>query len=62
MKGLQVWSLVRELGSHVPCGQKTKNLTQKQYYNNFNKNLGGKAGLLKCNSHSVIVTLLKYTV
>ena len=24
MQGVQVWSLVRKLSSHVPCGQKTK--------------------------------------
>jgi len=42
-----VWvqSLVRELGSYMPCGyknkkQKTKKTTikQKQYFNKFNKN------------------------
>ena len=43
MQGLRVWSLVGELGSHAPCGQNPKNLTQKQYCNNFNKNLGEKS-------------------
>lgn len=43
MQGLWVWSLIGELGSHAPCGQKPKNLTQKQYCDNFNKNLGKKS-------------------
>ena len=34
-----VWvdqSLVKELRSHMPRGQKIKNIMQKQYYNKFN--------------------------
>ena len=38
--GLQVWSLVGELRSHMPLRQKKKtkqNIKQKQYCNKFNK-------------------------
>ena len=41
MLGVWVRSLHRELGSHVPCGQKKnktkQNIKQKQYCNKFNK-------------------------
>ena len=37
MQGVQVWSLVRELRSHMPRSQKTENIKQKQYCNKFNK-------------------------
>ena len=38
MQGLRVRSLVGELGSHMPRGQKTKqNIEEKQYCNRFNK-------------------------
>ena len=37
--GVWVWSLVRELGSHMPFGQKNKNMKQKQYCSKFNKDL-----------------------
>ena len=37
MQGVWVQSLVGELRSHTPHGQKTKNIKQKQYCNNFNK-------------------------
>ena len=37
MQGMQVRSLVGELRSHVPRGQKAKTLKQKQYCNKFNK-------------------------
>ena len=33
-----VQSLIGELRSHMPRGQKNQNVTQKQYYNKFNKN------------------------
>ena len=29
--------LARRLRSHMPCGQTTKNIIQKQYCNKFNK-------------------------
>ena len=37
MQGVQVQSLVRELGPHMPHGQKNKNIVQKQCCNKFNK-------------------------
>ena len=37
VQGAQVPSLVRELRSHTPQGQNTKNIKQKQYCNKFNK-------------------------
>ena len=37
MQGVQFRYLVREPRSHMPCGQKTKNIKQKQYCNKFNK-------------------------
>ena len=45
MQGVPVQFLVRELRSHIPCGQKTKNIEQKQYCNKFNKDF--KNGPLK---------------
>ena len=45
MQGVQVWTLVRELGSHMPNGQKKtktktkQNIKQKQYCNKFNEDL-----------------------
>ena len=37
MQGVWVQSLVRELRSRLPCGQKTKHKKQKHYCNKFNK-------------------------
>ena len=42
MQGVQVWSLVKELRSHMPHGKKEpkkqkKNIKQKQYCNKLNK-------------------------
>ena len=37
MQGVRVRSLVGELRSHMPRGQKTKTIKQKQYSNKFNK-------------------------
>ena len=37
MQRVPVRFLVRELRSHIPCGQKTKHTEQKQYCNKFNK-------------------------
>ena len=42
MQGMQVQSLVGELGSHMPLGPKTKTSKQKQYCNIFNKRLKNK--------------------
>ena len=42
MQGVQVQSLVGELGSHMPLGPKTKTSKQKQYCNIFNKRLKNK--------------------
>ena len=36
MQGVRVRSLVGELRSHVPHGQKNQNIKQKQYCNKFN--------------------------
>ena len=36
-QGMQPWILVRELKSHTPHGQNTKNTKEKQYCNKFNK-------------------------
>ena len=38
MPGVQAWSLVSELRSHMPWGQKTKTLKRKQYCNKCNNN------------------------
>lgn len=43
---MQVWSLVRELGSHMPC-KKTQNIKQKQYFDKFNKDFFFNRPLLK---------------
>ena len=45
MQGLWVPSLLRELRSHVPPGQKHQNIKQKQYCNKFYKDF--KHGPLK---------------
>ena len=37
MQGLQVQSLVKELRSYMPHGQKTQTIKQKQYCNKFSK-------------------------
>ena len=37
MQGVQLRSLVGELRFHMPHGQKTQNIKQKQYCNKFNK-------------------------
>ena len=37
MQGVWVRSLVGELRSHMPHGQKNQNIKQKQYCNKFNK-------------------------
>ena len=37
VQGVWVWSLVGELKSHMPCGQKNQNIKQKQYCNKFSK-------------------------
>ena len=37
VQGVRVWSLVGELRSHTPCGQKNQSIKQKQYYNTLNK-------------------------
>ena len=44
MQRVQFQSLVRELGSYMPCGQRTKTFKkrkkkEKQYYNKFNKDI-----------------------
>ena len=39
MQGLWVQSLVGELRSHMPFGQKIQNIEQKQYRNKFNEDL-----------------------
>ena len=48
MQGVWVWSLVEELRSHTPQGQKKRkeknqNTKQKQYCNKFNKNFKKKS-------------------
>ena len=35
--GVQVWSLVRELRSHLPQSRKNQTIKQRQYCNKFNK-------------------------
>ena len=45
LQGVQVWSLVRELRSHMLLGQKNQNRKQKQYCNRFNNDF--KNGLYK---------------
>ena len=37
MQGMQVWSLVGELRSLIPGGQKNQTIKQKPYCNKFNK-------------------------
>ena len=37
MKGVRVWSLVREVRFHTPRGQKNQNKKQKQYCNKLNE-------------------------
>ena len=37
LQGVWVQSLVGELRSHMPWGQKNQNIKQKQYCNKFNK-------------------------
>ena len=37
MQGMQVWSLVRDIRSHLPCSQRNQNMKQKKYCNKFNK-------------------------
>ena len=37
MQGVQAWSLVGKLRSHMPQGQKNQNMKQKHYCNKFNK-------------------------
>ena len=39
VQGVWVWSLVGVLRSHMPGGQKTKKVKQKQYCNKLNKDL-----------------------
>ena len=39
---VQVRSLVWELGSHMPHGQKKQNIKQEQYCNGFNKDFKKK--------------------
>ena len=39
VQGLWVQSLVRELRSHMPCGQRNQNIKQQQYSNNSIKTL-----------------------
>ena len=34
VRGVQVWSLIGEPRSHLPCGQRAKNVKQKQYLTN----------------------------
>ena len=41
---VQVRSLVRELRSHMPCGQKNQNIKQKQYCKEFNKDFKNGPG------------------
>ena len=42
MQRVWVGSLVRELISHLPCGQKTQNIKERQYCDKFNKDLKKK--------------------
>ena len=44
MQGVWVGSLIRELRSHLPCGQKkkTQNIKERQYCDKFNKDLKKK--------------------
>ena len=39
IQGVQVQTLARELRSHIPQGQRVKNIKQKLYCNKFNKDL-----------------------
>ena len=47
--------LVRRLRSHMPCGQTTKNIIQKQDYNKFNKDFknGLHKKIFKNEKHSI---------
>ena len=51
MQGVWIHSLVWELRSPVPCGQKNQNVKQKQYCNKFNKELKENNGFSD-DSHS----------
>ena len=42
MQRVWVGSLVREMISHLPCGQKTQNIKERQYCDKFNKDLKKK--------------------
>ena len=66
MQGVQVQSLIGELRSHMPCGQKNQNIKQKQYCNKFNKDLKKKKRsiskkkiLKKENGTSLVVQWLR---
>ena len=53
---VQVRSLVWELGSHMPHGQKNQNIKQEQYCNGFNKDFqkkkkGGGGPAVSCDCH-----------
>ena len=37
LQRVRIWSLVRELRTHMPHGQQPQNIKQKQYCNKFNK-------------------------
>ena len=43
MQRVWVQSLVGELSSHMPCGQKKQNINWKQYYNKFNKDFKNRS-------------------
>ena len=43
MQGVQVQSLVGELRSHMPCGQKNQNIKQKQCCNKVNKDFKNRS-------------------
>ena len=45
MQKVKVQSLVRELRSHMPCGQKYQNIKQKQYLTNSIKTLKKKKAI-----------------
>ena len=52
--GVAGGSLVSKLRSHMPCGQKSQNIKQKQHCNKFNKDLKNgphqKTKILKKNA------------
>ena len=54
MQGAQVRSLVGELRTHMPGGQKPKNMKWKQYCNKFNKDF-------KTGPHQIKKKILKTT-